>query len=286
LAFDWEAARPFVRFGAGSAGRRVINYATMNLDFALIGGALGARALGPYALAYNLATLAVTKVNAIFTRVFFPTLSRLQDDPPRLLSAFIRYQRVATLINFPIVVALGLTAQYLPTLLGRDWNRSVLLLQVLCVAGLARAAGSTVGPLLLAKGRVRLGIRWGLLALGIQAPLLVIGIAVHGVVGVAIAYAIGQTFLMSLSVPTLLQKLVDISLREYLAALRPASAFSALMAMTMVGVGAITTGDPKIEAVVQLASGAVVYAGLNLMFNRADITALLARGNERANPVK
>ncbi len=56
-------------------------------------------ALGVYQLANNLSNLPTSQMAMVITRVAFPVFSRLQEDPERLRTAFLRsFAAIATIV--------------------------------------------------------------------------------------------------------------------------------------------------------------------------------------------
>ena len=195
---------------------------TANVDFLLIGSFLGAQPLGYYTLAYNIANLPSTRINAVASRVLFPTFARIQNDPPRLKRAYLKLQELTALINFPLLFGIVIVASNgIPVLFGPSWEPAVLLVQILSIVGMGRAISGTIGPLLLAQGRTDLGLKWSLLLVAIQVPGLLAGVLARGAIGVAVAFACLQVVYAFLNYPILVRTLIGPSLREYFSAMWP-----------------------------------------------------------------
>ncbi len=220
--FQKRRTQGYLAFGLNLVGQRSVNYLTANTDFMLIGSLLGAQALGYYSLAYNLANLPSTRINAVISRVFFPAFSQLQDNLVRLKSGFLRMQEFTSVINIPVVFGMAVAAPVaIPLFFGDRWIPSVLLLQILVIVGFGRAVAGTIGPLLLARGRTDLGFKWSLMLVAIQVPGIFLGISLGGMVGVAIAFAILQSCYLVLNYLILVRKLLGPCLKEYVQRIWP-----------------------------------------------------------------
>lgn len=269
-SFALRGLRPYLRFGAFSVGQRTANYATSNIDYALIGSLLGAHALGVYRIAYELATLTSGRLNIVVSRVFFPVMARFAPDQARFRGAFLRMQETATLLGAPLVVGIGLVAPLaVPGLLGARWAEAVPLLRILCVVGLGRVIAGTIGPAILAAGRPELGLRWSLTLVVIQVPAIALAVTRGGLTAVAWTFAVLQTVYVVLNYRLLVRTLFGSCLRGYLAAVGPALGFCSAMAAAVAAVAWAGRGWTwPLALASEVAVGAAVYAGFVFAFKR------------------
>lgn len=270
FSFSIDGVAKNLTFGAHLSGQRLVNFVTANADYVLVGSFLGSTALGLYTVAYNLANLPSSHVNALLARVGFPALSQISDDLNRTRSVYLKIQEASGLVSAPILLGLAAGAQYgVPVVLGDQWQPMVPVLQVLCVVGLGRAICGTIGPLLLARGRPDLGFRWSLLVLLLLVPALYLGLKIGGLLGVAAAFALVQTGVVGLNYVILVRSLLGPCLYDYsTAVLRPlALALGACLAMWIVGRLLNTNfGDTSI-LVAQIAVGSLAY-GILVFWHR------------------
>jgi O-antigen/teichoic acid export membrane protein len=281
-AFGLSGLRSYVRFGALSVGQRTANYATANVDYALVGGVLGAGPLGLYRMGYELATLAPGRLNVVASRVFFPVMARLAGDRDRFRTAYLRLQESATLLGLPLVAGIALTAPvFVPHVLGARWAPSVPLLQILAIVGAGRVVAGTIGPALLAAGRPDLGLRWSLLLVALQVPTLLVAVRLGGLAGVAWAFAGLQTLYVVLNYRLLVRRLFGPCLAAYLRSILPAFAMVAAMAAAVLAARHLTAEAPwPATLAVQIAAGAAVYLVLAWRLTPKVLSdlALTARG--------
>lgn len=264
MAFSTQSLAPNFAFGANLSGQRLLNYVTANTDYFLIGTFLGSEALGFYSVAYNLANLPSSHVNALLGRVSYPALARMQEDVSRMRTGYLKLQEISGLVNAPLLVGLAALANVvIPVALGDSWQPAVPLLQMLCLVGLGRAIGGTVGPLLLARGRPDLGLRWSFLVVVLQTPLLYVGLLMGGALGVATGFVIAQALLVILNYVILIRTLIGPCLRSYALAVLPPLAIAALMGGIVLVAGATLASHmkPIPILVIQIAVGATLYIG-------------------------
>ena len=275
-SFAWRGLRGYLTFGLLSVGQRTANYASANIDYALIGGFLGASALGVYKMAYELATLTPGRMNLVLGRVFFPVLARVSGDRERFRAAFLRMQETTVLLGAPVVVGIALIAPLVvPGLLGERWRAAEPLLRILCIVGLGRVIGGTIGPTLLAAGRPDLGLRWSLLAVVIQVPVIWWAVTTGQLKVVAWTFVVLQLIHNTLNYFLLVRAVFGPLAAEYAGSIFPALGMTAAMAATVWTVARVTpsSGWP-VALAVQVAVGAITYGLFAYRFKRTIIEDL------------
>ena len=277
LHCDVRDLKGYLGYGLYHVGQRTINFITANVDFMLIGSCLGAQPLGYYTLAYNLANLPSTKVNAVIARVFFPVFAKVQHELATLKTGYLQMQQCTSLVNMPILAALAVTAPVaIPLILGSTWTPSVALLQILVLVGWGRSIAGTIGPLILARGRTDLGFRWSLGLIAMQVPALYAGIRSGSAVGVAIAFAILQTVYVLLNYRMLVRTLLGPCLKQYVNSIGPALGMSAVMVVGMWAVsGVAASWPPLVRLMSQLTVGMVLYAMLAWSIHRPFVLSIV-----------
>ena len=190
-SFDFAAIRELMRFSGHLVGFGVVIYWSQNVDKLVIGRWIGSAALGIYSLADKLMRLPIASVTDVTTSVMFPALSFIQDDVESVRRAYLRATRMIALITFPAMVALGVLAE--PAILvvyGPKWRGSIVILQLLCFAGLVQSATNTAGWIFMSQGRTDVLFRIGIYTTAVRAIGVLIG-SHWGLMGVAWAYVLG-----------------------------------------------------------------------------------------------
>lgn len=198
LVGRWRPGRPrrdvsvrsFLRFGTGLVGSQLVNYATNNVDTAVVGVVHGATALGLYNRAYQLVITPLAQVQAPVTSVAVPVLSKIQDEQARFGAYLLRGQLA---LGYPISLVLALVAveaeNIVALMLGEKWLAAVPLLQLFALAGIARNLAYVGYWVYVVRGLSRSLFRYSLLTGAIRVVCVAIG-ASFGVVGVAAGLAI------------------------------------------------------------------------------------------------
>ena len=188
--FRWYRVKELLGFGLSLTGFNFVNYFNRNLDNLLIGRFLGSIPLGFYNLAYRLLLFPLSNMSSVIGIVMFPSLSMIQDDKNKVCSAYIKATRYIAVITFPLMMGILVVApQFIRTVFGLQWERSIFLVQVLSIISLIQSIGTTVGWIYKSQGRTDIMLRWGIFSTIIVTIGFVIGLR-WDIEGVSIAYAI------------------------------------------------------------------------------------------------
>jgi O-antigen/teichoic acid export membrane protein len=193
LTFSRAALRNLSGFSAFVLGHRLLYYVHRNADNLLIGRVLGAAALGVYALAYNIILIPFSRIAGPVQQVMFPAFSRMQDDPERIASLWIRATRVVAAISVPALCGLVAVApDFVRVVLGERWADAVPVIQILAWVGLLQSLQTLNTEILQARDRTATIFKFSVGFFCMHLTAFVIGLH-WGVVGVATAYAISST---------------------------------------------------------------------------------------------
>jgi O-antigen/teichoic acid export membrane protein len=181
--------RSMMRFGGTLTANSIVWYGALNFEKVLLGRFWGADAIGIYGRAYQLVNIPNDNLNSAVTGVAFATLSRLQDDPSRFRSYFLKGYALILSLTVPITVTCSLFASdMIAVFLGPKWTSAVTIFRLLAPTTLAFAIINPMGWLLMSLGLVARGLKIAL----VVAPLMIAGYAAglpYGPKGVAFAYS-------------------------------------------------------------------------------------------------
>lgn len=181
--------RSMLIYGGTLTVNNIVAYVTYNVDKVLIGRFWGAELLGLYGRAYQLINLPTENLNSAICQVAFPALSRVQNDPQRLRSYFLKGYSLFLSLVLPITMGCALFAEdIIRVFLGKQWGEAVGIFRLLAPTILAFALDNPFGWLMQATGRVTRNLKIGL-ALG---PVLVLAYALglpYGPQGVAVGFS-------------------------------------------------------------------------------------------------
>jgi PST family polysaccharide transporter len=235
-------------------------YAYFNADFAVAGRLLGARELGIYTIAWTLARIVPERLAHLVTRVTPTFFAPLRDDRAALCRWIYALTEALTVLTFPLVVGLALTApDAVPLLVGAQWAVAVLPLQLLAVYSMWDVVVQLLSRGLTAVGDTRFVARVGVTLAVIMPPAFIVG-SFWGPAGIATAWVVVNPVVRSVIVYRARRSL-GLSTRRWVAAMRPAATATALMAAAVVAVGAAAAEySPVARLFSQVAAGGVAFS--------------------------
>lgn len=166
------------------------SYLNRKCDTFLLGGAVGAKAVGSYHVAAELASLPSSELVMPIRRALFPTLSKLSDDAQAFARAAAdSLGAVATLCLYVSTMMWIGAAEFTTVVLGSKWHDAIPLVQTLAIYAAASSLVLVLEVPLWVAGRTRLAAAQAWLELALLVPLVIVGIRLAGAPGAAAARA-------------------------------------------------------------------------------------------------
>ena len=182
--------RSMLRFGGTITLNGLVVYLAYNLEKVLLGRYWGAEALGIYGRAYQLINIPTENLNSAAGVVAFAALSRVQDEPQRFKSYFLKGYSLVLALTVPLTLASALFADDLIlVLLGPKWQATATVFRLLAPTILIFALINPLGWLLFAAGMVERSLKVAL----VLAPIVICGCVIglpYGPNGVAFGYSV------------------------------------------------------------------------------------------------
>ena len=204
LVTDWVPGWPqrkvgirsMLDFGSTVTLNGLVTYLTYNADKILLGRLMGAETLGVYGRAYQLINLPTEQLNSAIGLVAYPALSRLQDDPKRFRSYFLKGYSMVLALTIPIIITCALFAEnIIIVLLGPRWKDAANIFRLLAPTVLAFALINPFGWFLYSSGRARRSLNISL----VLAPVVIVGYITglrYGAEGVALGFSAAMTLMI------------------------------------------------------------------------------------------
>jgi PST family polysaccharide transporter len=236
-------------------------YGYSSLDSALIGRVLGKDALGIFVFAMTFASLPVTEVSSMVSKVVPGVFSSVQDSPRQLRRYFLLLTEAVSYITLPMSVGLALTAQdFVLLALGPKWVDVILPLQILCLYMAINACQMLISHVLLWTGHFRANMWLNILTLVVLPVGFYVGLH-WGVPGVAWAWAIGFPITV-LPVAFLMVRILDVRARDFGDALKPAVVGCLVMTVAVLLTRDVlpVSWSHGLRLIAQALAGAVLYA--------------------------
>jgi len=183
---------PLLSFGAHRTAADLVNALSRGSDILLIGRFYDATSVGLYSRASLLLTRPLEQLLGPINAVFVPALSRLQSQPERYRSTFLRlYEAIALTAFFFTGLLLALAHPLTLVLLGPKWGQAAVIFGGFTIAAISIPLANASTWLLTSQGRGR-DI---LIAQSINSCALVLSFVAglpYGPVGVAIAFSVSS----------------------------------------------------------------------------------------------
>lgn len=248
---------PMLKFGGHLTGFNLLNYFTRNFDNFIIGAVLGNRSLGIYAKAYSLLLMPTSQINSPIGAVALPALCRLQHEPLRYRSYYLRALELIAFCGMPLVAFTFVEADNLIlTILGSQWTAAIPVFRWLAPAAFVGTLNVAPGWLCGSLGTTHRQFRWAMFS----APIIVAGFIVGlrwGIAGVAAGFSLTWSVMHIVFIAYACRgspvRLRDIGLRVW----RPVVASF----MAALGTAAVASATASFSlAAMRAAWGAIIFA--------------------------
>ena len=276
---DREAVKPLITYGAPAAGNALLLSLVFNIDYLIVGRALGQTALGFYTLAFRLPQIAILNVFYVLSSVAFPLFSRARDDTSRLRRGYLTSVRLQTVYGVGAGVTLAVVAPLLiEVIFGAQWRPSVVPLQALSLYAAFRSLGIGAVDVYNGIGRPGLAVSLSLVRFALLVPALIVATR-WGIEGISWTQA-AVALVLAVMMQAVAARVLQLSPRAVITAVLPALAVGLAAGVGAGVVGKWLPGPDPVRLVAALTVGA--GAGLAALWAAdrrliEEMKALLAR---------
>lgn len=177
LVFSRRSFRDLFSFGSKLLASGLIDTIYRNVYYLIIGKYFSAQELGFYTRADHFKDLPSKNINNVISRVSYPVLSQLQDDPVKLKAGYKKIIKSTMFVTFILMTGLAAIAEPLViTLIGEKWRQSIIYLQLLCFVGAMYPLHALNLNMLNVQGRSDLFLKLEIIKKLLAIPTIVIGI--------------------------------------------------------------------------------------------------------------
>lgn len=221
-----EAAPPFGKFlnyGVHRLAGQAWNALRQQADTVIASLFGSAHAVALYATPRD-HTLRVTNtiINPVVTRIAFPVMAGLQQNPSALAAVYLKILRFTASANFPIFALVAcFPSELILVFLGPKWLEASPYLRLFAIWALLRSTGHPSGSLLNAVGMVQRANYWNFLLMLATIPPMWYGASRYGLLGLATSMLALQSIIFFLTWRYLVLPAASISFRSYLGELLP-----------------------------------------------------------------
>ena len=278
LRFSRAAIRELLSFGLGLQTKRVLEYASFNVDNLVVGRMLGMSALGLYDKAFSTMNRLVTRLT--LGQAPFRIFAIIHEDGERFRRAYTRLMLGVSLMGYPAFAAAIVAAEPLFILLyGEKWLPAVLPFQLLCVGGMLKLLHAYASQANEAAGAIWSQVR----RQAVGAILIVVGASAGsmfwGVNGAALGVAVAM-IILSAMMQALVRRATGLSwgamAAPHVPGLACAIALTAVMLVADAALREVVASPAAWLRLVTLgASAAIFYAGFMLFSPFAAVRAIV-----------
>lgn len=260
--FDRALLRPLLRFSLPLAGFSFLGFATVNIDYVVVGRLLGAEQLGFYLLAYNISGWPFGILSPVVTNVAMPAFARLQGDGERLPHFLSNTMSAVCAIAFPIsALLMALSGPLIHVVYGSRWSAASAALVAIALYGAIRIPVDLCINVGVALGRTRGLLACQIAYLVVLLPATIIGVRTAGIVGAGLAHIIGMACALLPGVVLVLRRAAGLRWRD-LARSVAAPAAGAAAAGAGAHLVAQWAGVNWLGLLAGLTAGGVIYLAL------------------------
>jgi PST family polysaccharide transporter/lipopolysaccharide exporter len=262
-SFDRGSASQLVDYGKWMTSSSILFFIYSEGDDAFVSWLLGPSVLAFYQYGYRFSNAPATELTNVVSSVMFPAFSKLQNDPGRIRSTFLKTLRVNAVIASPVAFGIAVVApEFVRTFLGGQWTRMIVPMQILAGFGYLRALGQTFGPIWKAIGRPDLITKLSALRVTLVALTIYPATQRFGIVGTAaVVTAINVFPMMPLDV-YIATELLDVDVVSVLREMFFPAAASAVMAAVVWYLGETLPVPPWTELALSVPVGVAMYVGV------------------------
>lgn len=212
-AFSKDSFKQLFGFGSFIFLSNLINNIGNNAEGLILGRCFNASTLGYFSQARKLEDVISKSISGVLDQVTYPALAKKQDDFAGIVKIMRSMIKIISFITFPILILLIITGNLIiPICYGSQWNDSIPMFQILCIAGLAVCLQGLNYYAVAAIGKSKALFNWTVIKRIIALCLLILGL-LWGIQGFLIGFVIG-TYITLLINAYLVQIYLKYSLKE------------------------------------------------------------------------
>jgi teichuronic acid exporter len=265
LIFSRKSFLELFSFGSKLLVSGLIDTLYNNLYYIIIGKYFSAVELGYYTRADQFKDLPSKNINGIISKVSYPVLVQLHDDPEKLKAAYKRIIKSTMFVTFILMAVLAAVAEpIIITLIGEKWQPAIIYLQLLCFVGAMYPLHALNLNMLNVQGRSDLFLR-----LEIVKKIMAVPIIISGVIWGMKILIIGM-WLNSLIAYYLNSyysgRLINYAIREQLADIVPSILFSLFIGIIVLITGWILPAGYLTKLITQLLVSVILIFSISELF--------------------
>lgn len=261
LIFSIRSFKELFSFGSKLLISGLIDTLYKHIYYLIIGKYFSAQELGYYTRADGFKNLPSKNLNGIVSRVSYPVLAQLQDDPDKLKAGYKKIIKTTMFITFVLLSGMAAAAEpMIITLIGEKWRPSIIYLQLLCFVGAMYPLHSLNLNMLNVKGRSDLYLRLEIIKKMLAIPTILLGIFL-GIKIMILGMCINSVIAYYLN-SYYSGRLIKYPMSEQIIDILPGFSLALFMGFTVFISGKFMAADYYIKFIVQLIQAILIIWGL------------------------
>ncbi len=230
LVFDIKVLKSLFKFGSNLLLSNIINTLFQNIYYFIIGKIYSPAQLGYFTRADMFRALTAQNLTMVVSKVSFPVLSSFQDDNERMKTAYKTLIRSTLFVSSIVMfIMAGSARAMILAVLGEKWEPSVILLQLISLAGFLYPIHAMNLNILNVKGRSDLYLKVELLKKLNYIPIILLGVY-YGIESMLVA-GIFSSFISYFINASAGGGLINYSIKEQLKDIWPSVTFALFVGM-------------------------------------------------------
>lgn len=177
LVFSIASFKQHFGFGSKLMASQLLNTIYQNVYYLIIGKYFSAQDLGYFTRAQMFKDLPSKRYETIMSRVTYPVLAQMQDNPEKLKYGYKKMIKSIMFLSFTLMAIMAAVAEpMILSLIGEQWRQSIIYLQLLSFVGMMYPLHSLNLNMLNVQGRSGLFLRLEIIKKLIAIPTIVIGV--------------------------------------------------------------------------------------------------------------
>jgi PST family polysaccharide transporter len=172
-----------------------VTYIIDKVDYFMIGSLIGAKTLGAYKLAFQIATLPRQVFYGILNRVLFPFYSAFlaNGNKDRIIAVHKQLMRMFAFFAVPLFIGLATIADhFVLSVLGKKWEEMIPMLGLLLINFMVTLLSDFNSAIYLSSGRTKLQFYLSIFLRLDIILFIVVGIYIGGVQGLLIGFLLAK----------------------------------------------------------------------------------------------
>lgn len=199
FSVEFDKLLKLLKFGGWVFGYTVIGYLTLRLGDIYATRFGGTKGLGLFQMAFFMGMIFRNSISEIQNRIFFPLLSRYQEDQKFIAETYAKIFESSLFIYFPAGIGLALISDKLVSVMfDEKWSSISTILAILAVAGFFEAMTRVIEQIYKAIGQPKYILILSVISLGVTIFLIEI-IFAHSLVGISYSILVASILRFSIA---------------------------------------------------------------------------------------